>query len=162
MEQQNSQSKGLTDWRWQAVQTKNREFDGAFYFGVQTTGIFCRPSCSSRSPKRENVSFFANPSAAEQAGYGEIFFPIQTVFFLNEPEGDYTGGEFVLLQQTPRAQLKAIVLKPRKGDMLIFTTNFRPVKGSKGYYQANMKHGVSEVPDSNRHTLGIIFHDAHS
>ena len=92
--------------------------------------------------------------------YGEIFFPIQTVFFLNEPEKDYTGGEFVLLQQTPRAQSKAIVLKPRKGEMLIFTTNFRPVKGSKGFYRANMKHGISEVHDGNRHTLGIIFHDA--
>ncbi len=92
--------------------------------------------------------------------YGEIFFPIQIVFFLNEPDEDYTGGEFVLTQQTPRAQSKAIVLKPRKGDMLIFTTNFRPVKGSKGYYRANMKHGVSEVHNGSRHTLGIIFHDA--
>lgn len=94
--------------------------------------------------------------------YGEIFFPIQTVFFLNEPDLDYTGGEFVLTQQTPRAQSKAIVLKPGKGDMLIFTTNFRPVKGSKGYYRVNMKHGVSEIHAGERHTLGIIFHDATS
>ena len=92
--------------------------------------------------------------------YGEIFFPIQSVLFLSEPEEDYTGGEFVLVQQTPRAQSKAIVLKPQKGDMLIFTTNFRPVKGSKGYYRANMKHGVSGVHRGNRYTLGIIFHDA--
>ncbi|WP_211217498.1 2OG-Fe(II) oxygenase [Segetibacter koreensis] len=92
--------------------------------------------------------------------YGDIFFPIQMVLFLNEPAEDYLGGEFVLIQQTPRAQSKAIVLQPRKGDMLIFTTNFRPVKGSKGYYRANMKHGVSEVHEGERHTLGIIFHDA--
>ncbi len=92
--------------------------------------------------------------------YGDVYFPIQTVLFLNEPEIDYTGGEFVLTQQTPRAQSKAIVLKPKKGDMLIFTTNFRPVKGSKGYYRANMKHGVSEIESGERHTLGIIFHDA--
>lgn len=92
--------------------------------------------------------------------YGEIFFPIQIVLFLNEPGSDYTGGEFVLTQQTPRAQSKAIVLTPRKGDMLVFTTNFRPVKGSKGYYRVNMKHGVSEVHGGERHTLGIIFHDA--
>jgi uncharacterized protein len=92
--------------------------------------------------------------------YGDIFFPIQTVLFLNEPDKDYSGGEFVLTQQTPRAQSKAIVLKPRKGDMLLFTTNFRPVKGSKGYYRVNMKHGVSELHDGERHTLGIIFHDA--
>jgi len=92
--------------------------------------------------------------------YGDVYFPIQTVLFLNEPEEDYTGGEFVLTQQMPRAQSKAIVLKPTKGDMLIFTTNFRPVKGGKGYYRVNMKHGVSEVNSGERHTLGIIFHDA--
>ena len=92
--------------------------------------------------------------------YGDIFFPMQVVLFLNEPEEDYRGGEFVLTQQTPRAQSKAIVLKPGKGDMLIFTTNFRPVKGGKGYYRVNMKHGVSELHDGQRHTLGIIFHDA--
>lgn len=92
--------------------------------------------------------------------YGELFFPVQLVLFLNEPGKDYTGGEFVLTQQTPRAQSKAIVLQPRKGDMLIFTTNFRPVKGTKGYYRINMKHGVSEVHEGERHTLGIIFHDA--
>ncbi len=92
--------------------------------------------------------------------YGDVYFPIQTVLFLNEPDQDFTGGEFVLTQQTPRAQSKAIVLKPMKGDMLIFTTNFRPVKGSKGYYRVNMKHGVSEIHSGERHTLGIIFHDA--
>ncbi|MEO5783282.1 MAG: 2OG-Fe(II) oxygenase [Ginsengibacter sp.] len=92
--------------------------------------------------------------------YGDIFFPIQTVLFLNEPDKDFTGGEFVLTQQTPRAQSKAIVVKPNKGDMLMFTTNLRPVKGSKGYYRVNMKHGVSELHSGERHTLGIIFHDA--
>lgn len=92
--------------------------------------------------------------------YGDVYFPIQTVLFLNEPDEDFTGGEFVLTQQTPRAQSKAIVLKPKKGDMLIFTTNFRPIKGTKGYYRVNMKHGVSEIHSGERHTLGIIFHDA--
>jgi uncharacterized protein len=92
--------------------------------------------------------------------YGDIFFPIQLVLFLNEPGEDFTGGEFVLTQQIPRAQSKAMVLAPRKGDMLLFTTNFRPVKGGKGYYRVNMKHGVSEIREGERHTLGIIFHDA--
>lgn len=92
--------------------------------------------------------------------YGEIYFPIQAVLFLNEPDQDFTGGEFVLMQQTPRAQSKAIVLKPKKGEMLVFTTNFRPIKGTKGYYRVNMKHGVSEIHNGERHTLGIIFHDA--
>ncbi len=92
--------------------------------------------------------------------YGEVYFPMQLVLFLDEPGTDYEGGEFVLIEQRPRAQSKVIVLKPRKGDILIFTTNFRPVKGSKGYYRVNMKHGVSEVTTGRRHTLGIIFHDA--
>jgi hypothetical protein len=92
--------------------------------------------------------------------YGDVYFPMQAVLFLNEPDEDYTGGEFVLIEQRPRAQSKAIVLKPRKGDMLLFTTNFRPVKGSKGYYRVNIKHGVSELISGKRHTLGIIFHDA--
>lgn len=91
--------------------------------------------------------------------YGDVYFPIQTVLFLNEPDKDFTGGEFVLTQQIPRAQSKAIVLKPKKGDMLIFTTNFKPEKGTKGYYRVNMKHGVSEVKSGERYTLGIIFHD---
>lgn len=57
------------DWRWMAVRSRNPEFDGVFYFGVQTTGVFCRPSCSSRSPKRQNVSFFATSREAERAGF---------------------------------------------------------------------------------------------
>lgn len=92
--------------------------------------------------------------------YGEIFFPFQVVFFLNDPEKDYTGGEFVLTEQIPRAQSKAFVLNPRKGDMLLITTNFRPIKCSRGYYKVQIKHGVSEVHNGNRHTLGIIFHDS--
>lgn len=92
--------------------------------------------------------------------YGELYFPIQIVLMLSEPEQDFTGGEFILTQQVPRAQSKAIVLKPKKGDILIFTTNFKPEKGTKGYYRVNMKHGVSEVKTGKRYALGIIFHDA--
>ncbi|MCL1669086.1 2OG-Fe(II) oxygenase [Elizabethkingia ursingii] len=92
--------------------------------------------------------------------YGDIYFPIQAVLMLNQPGKDFIGGEFVLTQQIPRAQSKAIVLNPDKGDLLIFTTNFKPEKGTKGYYRVNMKHGVSEVKSGNRYTLGIIFHDA--
>ncbi|WP_276485685.1 2OG-Fe(II) oxygenase [Paraflavitalea pollutisoli] len=94
--------------------------------------------------------------------YGDVFFPIQLVMFLNEAGKDYTGGEFVLTEQIPRAQSKAIVLTPKRGDFLLFTTNFRPVRGSKGYYRVNMKHGVSAVHSGRRYTLGIIFHDAQS
>ncbi|WP_222838166.1 2OG-Fe(II) oxygenase [Chitinophaga pinensis] len=92
--------------------------------------------------------------------YGDIWFPMQAVLFLNEPGEDYNGGEFVLTEQIPRAQSKASVISAHKGDMLLFTTNFRPVKGTRGYYRVNMKHGVSPLHSGNRHTLGIIFHDA--
>jgi uncharacterized protein len=92
--------------------------------------------------------------------YGEVYFPLQTVLFLSESGRDYTGGEFVMTEQTPRAQSKAIVINPTKGSMLIFTTNFRPVKGTKGYYRISMRHGVSEIHTGERYTLGIIFHDA--
>jgi hypothetical protein len=94
--------------------------------------------------------------------YGEVYFPMQLVLFLNQPGKDYTGGEFVLTEQIPRAQSKAIVLQPGQGDMLLFTTSWRPVKGSRGWYRVNMKHGVSPVNNGSRHTLGIIFHDAES
>lgn len=92
--------------------------------------------------------------------YGDIYFPMQVVLFLNEVNEEYTGGEFVLTEQIPRAQSKANVLIPKRGDMLVFTTNFRPVRGTKGYYRVNMKHGVSPLHSGNRYTLGIIFHDA--
>ena len=99
-------------------------------------------------------------NALHQDLYGDVFFPVQLVIFLDEASRDYEGGEFVLIEQRPRAQSKAIVLKPRKGDMLVFTTNFRPVKGTRGYHRVNMRHGVSEITEGGRHTLGIIFHDA--
>lgn len=92
--------------------------------------------------------------------YGEVYFPFQIVFVLSEEGEDYEGGEFVLTEQIPRAQSKAVVLRLKKGDALIFTTNFRPVKGVKGYYRATMKHGISEVKSGVRYALGIIFHDA--
>jgi uncharacterized protein len=92
--------------------------------------------------------------------YGEVYFPLQAVILLSEPDTDFTGGEFVLTQQNLRAQSKAIVLRPRIGDMVIFTTNFRPVASRSGFYRAAMKHGVSEVTSGERYTLGIIFHDA--
>ena len=92
--------------------------------------------------------------------YGEVFFPMQMLFVLNQENEDFTGGEFVITEQIPRAQSKANVLHPQKGDMVIFTTNFRPVKGSKGFYRVNMKHGVSPLISGERYSMGIIFHDA--
>jgi uncharacterized protein len=92
--------------------------------------------------------------------YGEIYFPFQVVFVLTQAGLDHEGGEFVLTEQIPRAQSKVEVLQPNQGDAVIFTTNFRPIKGTKGYYRARMKHGVSEIKKGVRYSLGIIFHDA--
>lgn len=99
-------------------------------------------------------------NALHQDLYGDVYFPIQASCFLSQPDEDYAGGEFVMTQQVPRAQSKAIVLKPERGDMIIFTTKFRPVKGTRRYYRASMRHGVSEVHSGRRYTMGIIFHDA--
>src|ERR671920_1446325 len=57
------------DDRWQAVMNRDRGRDGEFVFAVSTTGIYCRPSCPARRPRRENVSFFADPPTAERAGF---------------------------------------------------------------------------------------------
>jgi len=77
--------------------------------------------------------------------YGEIYFPFQVVFALTQHGKDYEGGQLVLTEQIPRAQSKAQVIQPNQGDAVIFSTNFRPVAGSRGYYRAIIKHGVSEV-----------------
>ncbi len=91
--------------------------------------------------------------------YGDVFFPMQIVFMLDQIGTDYEGGEFVITEQIPRAQSKANVLKPGKGDMVIFTTQFRPYKGTRGYYRVNMRHGVSPISKGSRYSMGIIFHD---
>ena len=92
--------------------------------------------------------------------YGEVYFPFQVVFVLTQKGKDHDGGELVFVEQLPRAQSKADVIAPDQGDAIIFTTNFRPVKGSRGFYRAKMKHGVSPVKSGIRYALGIIFHDA--
>ncbi|HZD94883.1 MAG TPA: 2OG-Fe(II) oxygenase [Candidatus Sulfotelmatobacter sp.] len=92
--------------------------------------------------------------------YGEIYFPLQTVFLLDQPERDFEGGEFVLVEQRPRAQSSAQVIAPRQGEAVIFTTRWRPVSGTRGHYRVNIKHGVSTVTRGQRHTLGIVYHDA--
>ncbi len=92
--------------------------------------------------------------------YGDVYFPFQMVVPLSQQGIDFTGGEFVLIEQLPRAQSKAEVVFINKGDGLIFTTNFRPINGTKGFYRAKMKHGVSPLRSGERYALGIIFHDA--
>src|ERR1700730_4242813 len=92
--------------------------------------------------------------------YGEISFPLQMVLLLGQPGREWEGGEFLLVEQQPRAQSKAEVVAANQGQAIIFTTCYRPVKGSRGYYRVNLRHGVSRVHRGTRYTLGIIFHDA--
>lgn len=92
--------------------------------------------------------------------YGQVHFPLQAVFMLSQPGEDYSGGEFVMTEQVPRAQSRPIVLKPERGDMVVFTTNYRPERGTRGHYRVSMKHGVAEVSQGQRMALGVIFHNA--
>ncbi len=92
--------------------------------------------------------------------FGDVFFPFQAIIMLTQRDRDYEGGELVLTEQIPRAQSKAEVIHANQGDIVIVTTNFRPIKGVNRYYRTKVKHGVSEVKSGTRYTLGIIFHDA--
>ena len=92
--------------------------------------------------------------------YGEVAFPLQMVFLLGQQGRDWQGGEFVLVEQQPRAQSKAEVVQADQGQAIVFTTRYRPVKGTRGHYRVNLRHGVSRVHSGTRYTLGIIFHDA--
>ncbi len=92
--------------------------------------------------------------------YGEVYFPMQAIICLSEAGKDFTGGSLVLTEQRPRAQSKAIVINPGLGDMVVIPTQFRPKRGTRGYYRLNMRHGVSEVLSGQRQTMGIILHDA--
>ena len=92
--------------------------------------------------------------------YGEHVFPLQVAILLSEPGRDFTGGEFVLTEQRPRMQSRAEVVHLRQGDAVAFAVHHRPVQGTRGMYRVHMRHGVSRVRSGQRHTAGIIFHDA--
>ncbi|WP_354053421.1 2OG-Fe(II) oxygenase [Bradyrhizobium sp. LB12.1] len=92
--------------------------------------------------------------------YGEHVFPLQVVILLSEPERDFTGGEFVLTEQRPRMQSRAEVVPLTQGDAVAFAVHHRPVQGTRGIYRVNLRHGVSRIRSGQRHTLGVIFHDA--
>ncbi|RBL72491.1 proline hydroxylase [Pseudomonas sp. MWU13-2625] len=92
--------------------------------------------------------------------YGELVFPLQVAILLSAPGQDFTGGEFVMTEQRPRMQSRPHVVDLHKGDAVLFAVNQRPVRGTRGDYRVTMRHGVSRLHSGNRHTLGIIFHDA--
>jgi hypothetical protein len=92
--------------------------------------------------------------------YGDLAFPLQVTILLSEPGRDFNGGEFVITEQRPRMQSRAEVVPLRQGDAVIFAVHHRPVRGTRGDYRVNLRHGVSRIRSGHRHTVGIIFHDA--
>jgi len=92
--------------------------------------------------------------------YGELVFPLQVVIGLDVPGVDYTGGEFVVVEQRPRAQSRGTTMPIAQGQGLVFTTRDHPVRASRGWSAAPMRHGVSVLRSGRRHALGLVFHDA--
>jgi hypothetical protein len=99
-------------------------------------------------------------NALHQDLYGDVFFPFQILTVLSRRGTDYEGGEFVLLEQRPRAQSRAHVLTPPQGAFVIFPTRERPAAGRSGHHRVGMRHGISTVTSGSRTALGVIFHDA--
>lgn len=92
--------------------------------------------------------------------YGEHVFPLQVAILLSQPGEEFEGGEFVITEQRPRMQSRACVVPLRRGDAVIFAVHHRPLRGSRGFYRVNLRHGVSEIRCGRRYTAGVIFHDA--
>lgn len=92
--------------------------------------------------------------------YGDLVFPLQVVIGLNDPSTDYTGGEFVVVEQRPRAQSRATAVSIPHGHGVVFTTRDRPIRTQRGWATAPMRHSVSVVRSGRRHALGLVFHDA--
>ena len=92
--------------------------------------------------------------------YGDLVFPLQVVIGLDRPGCDYEGGEFVVVEQRPRAQSRATATTIGHGEAVVFTTRDRPVKSARGWAKAPVRHGVSTVRRGHRRTLGLVFHDA--
>ena len=120
--------------------------------------------CHERGQERPTPLIFryeeGDFNALHQDVYGEVGFPFQALTVLSRAGPDFTGGEFLLVTQQPRAQSIGEAIALEQGQLLIFPNRLRPMEGKRGYYRANVRHGVSRVRSGTRHTLGIIFHDA--
>ena len=92
--------------------------------------------------------------------YGDVAFPLQFTCVLSRRDKDFEGGEFLLVEQRPRAQSRGEAISMNQGEGIIFTNRYRPVAGSRGYHRVNVRHGVSTLRSGERYSLGIIFHDA--
>ena len=99
-------------------------------------------------------------NALHQDLYGDVAFPLQATILLDAPGRDFSGGEFVLVEQRPRKQSLVHVVQMAKGDAVVFPNALRPIRGGHGFYRTRFRHGVSQLHTGERLTLGLIFHDA--
>jgi hypothetical protein len=99
-------------------------------------------------------------NALHQDLYGELVFPLQVTVMLDRPEVDFTGGDFLLVEQRPRMQSRGHAITLGRGDAVVFPCRTRAASGARGSYQIGVRHGVSTVLSGRRTTLGLIFHDA--
>lgn len=120
----------------------------------------CRRVGQTRSTSTLSVYSVGDFSKLHQYVYGELVFPLQVTIQLSQPGEEYTGGEFVLVEQRPRMQSRPEVLLLERGDAVILPVSHRPVNGSRGTYRANLRHGVSMVRSGRLCLLDIVFHDA--
>ena len=127
---------------------------------ASTTGSACATTPGSAPDAAAAALRPGDWNALHRDLYGELVFPLQVVIGLDEPGSDYTGGEFVVVEQRPRAQSRATATMIGHGQALVFTTRDRPVRSARGWSAAPMRHGVSVVRAGRRHTLGLVFHDA--
>jgi len=121
-------------------------------------------TCAERGQKRPTPLLLRYEAGGynclHQDLYGAIAFPLQMTCLLSRPGADFTGGEFLLVEQRPRAQSRGEVISLEQGQIVIFATRERPVRGTRGAYRVVLRHGVSRVTSGLRYTLGVIFHDA--
>ena len=142
--------------RWNEILGNERRFPGTHAeFQAQ-----CRAAGQTR-PTPLLLRYGAGDfNCLHQDLYGEQVFPLQVAILLSQPGIDFTGGEFVLTEQRPRQQSRVEVVPLNQGDAVVFAVNERPVKGARNSYRVKMRHGVSRIRGGQRHTLGIIMHDA--
>ncbi len=142
--------------RWQAALSRSETFPGTHAGFVAQ----CHAAGQARPTPLLLRYGPGDYNCLHQDLYGDLAFPLQVAILLSDPGSDFTGGEFVLTEQRPRMQSRAEVVPLRQGEGVIFAVNQRPVQGTKGSYRVTMRHGVSRLRTGQRHTLGIIFHDA--
>ncbi|HEY4016689.1 MAG TPA: 2OG-Fe(II) oxygenase [Polyangiaceae bacterium] len=135
--------------------------EGACFPETHDAFLECCHAAGQSRPTPLLLSYAADDfNCLHQDLYGEHVFPIQAAILLAEPGRAFAGGEFVMTEQRPRKQSRAIVVGLRQGDAVLFAVRHRPARGVRGIHRVTMRHGVSRVLSGTRRTMGVIFHDA--